>query len=166
MRVKSVFLSNLLLMLSLLAGIAAAPALAGEQLENTKQNAQDAPDSPACALLDDPQARGLLSGGLETKLMVECGRIPEAPRQADGSLTLSPAQTDVQVNDSTTDVGLSTTQSETSIAVNPNTGTICSAYNDSQHWAVGGTGFSGFSRSTDGGVTFVDRGSFPPRWGW
>ena len=62
--------------------------------------------------------------------------------------------TDVQVNWSGGDVGGKTTQSETSIRINPNTGTICAAYND------GPTG-TGHSRSTDGGATFVDGGGFP-----
>ena len=65
--------------------------------------------------------------------------------------------TDVQVNWSEGDVYPETTQSETSIQVNPNTGTICVAYNDrsSDGKSVG------YSRSTDGGATFVDGGYFP-----
>jgi hypothetical protein len=48
-------------------------------------------------------------------------------------------------------------QSETSLAVNETTGTICSGYNDFGHYGSGNS-IAGFSRSTDGGATFVDRG--------
>ena len=68
--------------------------------------------------------------------------------------------TDVQVNWSAGDLPPKTTQSETSIRVNPNTGTICVAYNDSQTDDTA-SGRTGFSRSTDGGRTFVDGGGFP-----
>jgi hypothetical protein len=122
----------------------------------------------ACALLDDRDTRSMMSAMLETKLLILCGRAGELSRELDQGVVKSgpgnsiDAWMDSLVNNPGTDIGLSTTQSETSIRVNPNTGIICTAYNDSQHWAVGATGFSGFSRSTDGGVTFVDRGSFPP----
>jgi predicted RNA-binding protein with TRAM domain len=66
------------------------------------------------------------------------------------SLTQS---TDVQVNSPGDDGEGKTVQSETSIRMNPSTGTICVAYNDGS--------VSGFSRSTDGGASFVDGGDFP-----
>ena len=47
-----------------------------------------------------------------------------------------------------------TTQNETSLAVNGST--ICAGYNDS-----GGTGLSGFARSTNGGQTWSDQGEIP-----
>ncbi len=159
MKKKPFLMFNLMLMFSLIVGMASSPAMAGEDPINP---AQDAPVSPACALLDDPQTRGMMSGALETRLMIECGLVPtQAETLARGERMLAPLADDVLVNDPTTDVGLSTTQSETSIAVNPDTGTICSAYNDSQHWAVGSIAFMGFSSSTDGGETFVDHGPFP-----
>jgi len=123
------------------------------------------PPPDACALLDDPEARGLMSAVLETRLLIECGREKElGGGAARPGVLLGPSApgTDVPVNDPTGDAGGSShTQSETTIRVNLNTGTICSAYNDSYHGIVEGTGFSGFSRSTDGGATFVDRGVHP-----
>jgi len=71
--------------------------------------------------------------------------------------TESKAATDALVNDRTGEDGVSTTQSETSIAENPNTGTVCSAFNDSFH-LFSGDGLTGFSRSTDGGATWQDQG--------
>ena len=122
---------------------------------------------PYCALLDSPVQRGPMSAMFETKLLLFCGREAELGGKAELSsvpeAVVGPLQlvADVQVNNSATDIGLSTTQSETSISVNPNTGTICSAYNDSQHWTVASIAFSGFSRSTNGGAAFMDMGPFP-----
>ena len=66
---------------------------------------------------------------------------------------------DVAVNDPSGDSGSSTTQSETSMAVNEDTGTVCAGYNDSYHHFASSAGFTGFSRSTDSGATFVDKGA-------
>jgi hypothetical protein len=121
------------------------------------------------ALLEDPAARAKMSNSLEMRLLILSGQLElqvadygevgasEMPEE----ISEAPSA-NVQVNDSTTDVGQSTTQSETSMRVNPISGTICSAYNDSQHFAVGSIAFAGFSRSTDGGATFVDKGPIPP----
>ena len=123
---------------------------------------------PDCALLDDPVALGKMSYALETKLLVMCGRIDDLAKRArplgQPVAPLSPLLgNDVQVNNSGTDTGSQTTQSETSIAVNLNTGTICSAHNDSQHYTgSSSTGaFAGFSSSTNGGISFTDHGGFP-----
>lgn len=118
----------------------------------------------ARALLDDPSVRGRMSGVLETRLRI-LGSQVEAPAGATTKPGVGPAargllQSDVQVNWSGGDVVSYTTQSETSIRVNPNTGTICAAYNDSQH-ENDGLGETGHSRSADGGATFVDGGGFP-----
>ncbi len=42
---------------------------------------------------------------------------------------------------------------------NENTGTICSGYNDSYSGVILGQGYAGLSRSTNGGVSFTDRGA-------
>ena len=114
-----------------------------------------------CALLDDPKIRGKMDGLLR-KLLYACGRehelglVRQSPAMALGS---TEAGTDVPVNDPSGDTTpTSHTQSETAIAVNPVTGTVCSGYNDSQHFFATNEGFTGFSRSTDGGATFTDQG--------
>ena len=116
----------------------------------------------ACGLLDDPEKRALMDG-LLFKLLVACGRTDEL-----GLVRQAPAEEvgpgtddgpDVGVNDPSGDSGSSTTQSETSMAVNEDTGTVCAGYNDSVHYFVSGEGFTGFSRSTDNGATFVDQGA-------
>jgi hypothetical protein len=114
-----------------------------------------------CALLDDAKSVGLMDG-LLVRLAYQCDRMDllgrvrqEVALEGEAGEGLG---TDVGVNDPTGDSGVSTTQSETSIAHDPNTGTICSGYNDSFHGVVQGQGFTGFSRSTDGGATFDDRG--------
>ena len=116
----------------------------------------------ACALLDDPEKRALMDG-LLLKLAVMCdrsdllGRVRQEPREEIGHPDVG---TDVPVSNPAGDTGSSTTQSETSLTVSETTGTICSGYNDSYHGVVTNQGYSGFSRSTDGGATFTDGGAF------
>ena len=119
---------------------------------------QESPQN-ACALLDNPSQRALMSGMFETKLLLECGRANELG-QVTSQLNLQTplVGTDVQVNDRTGESGTATTQSETSLALNENTGTLCSGFNDGYGGVVAGTGYTGFSSSTDGGLTFVDHG--------
>jgi hypothetical protein len=118
----------------------------------------------ACALLDDPEKLALMDG-LLLKLAIECdrtdllGRVRQEPRMEVGAPDTG---TDTPVNDPSGDTGSSTTQSETSLAVNEATGTICSGFNDSYHGVVTGQGYTGFARSTDGGATFTDGGGLDP----
>jgi hypothetical protein len=114
----------------------------------------------ACKMLDDPAIRPLMDMA-ELRLLIACGRTHElglvsAPAQItypnDG-----PLATDVLVNDPTGESGSSQTQSETSIVINENTGTICSAWNDS--WGFNhSAGITGFGSSTNGGTSFTDHG--------
>ncbi|HEX4953698.1 MAG TPA: sialidase family protein [Thermoanaerobaculia bacterium] len=114
-----------------------------------------------CALLDDAKQRGKMDGLLRS-LLVRCGREHELGGvTADSPGFASPEATDSPVSDPSGDTpAQSHTQSETSIAVNETTGTRCAAWNDSWHeiGTPGGMGFSGFARSTDGGVVWVDQG--------
>ncbi len=119
------------------------------------------PTPEECALLDDVKARGKMDGLLR-ELLLACGRQSELGqvRSADFRESVpaeGPGIPDVQVNDSTGDTSTSTTQSETSIARNEVTGTLCSGYNDSNDFSS----FGGFSRSVDGGATWDDRESVP-----
>lgn len=125
-----------------------------------KKGASPRPEAK-CELLDDVKARGKMDGLLKW-LLIECGRANELGqvRQEPAIESLpesGPGATDVQVNDSSGDGTGSTTQSETSIIFSPTTGTLCSGYNDSND----SSSFSGFSRSTDSGATWDDRGSLP-----
>ncbi|MCB9135336.1 MAG: exo-alpha-sialidase [Anaerolineales bacterium] len=120
--------------------------------------------TPRCNLLDDPGIRGIMSAAFERKLMMVCGQlsVEESAFLTDSvPLMTTILGTDQLVNDPTTDIGNSTTQNGTSFSINQETGTICTAYNDSQHWANGAIGFAGFSRSTNGGESFTDRGAVP-----
>lgn len=118
-----------------------------------------------CALLDDPVKRGLMDG-LLFNLAWSCGREAEftgVGGTIGGSDELAPVTdvNDVQVNDSSGEIGPSSTQSETSVAENLVTGTLCSGFNDSWEFfgGTGGGGLTGFSRSTDGGATWQDGGA-------
>ena len=120
----------------------------------------------ACALLDEPKSRAKMDG-LLYKLLWLCGRQNELggvyseseTREMEAGRVLA---TDAAVNNPAGDTaatGNSHTQNETAMAYNQNTGTLCSGYNDSYHGITTGTGFTGFSRSTDGGATWTDRGA-------
>jgi PKD repeat protein len=143
--------SLLLIVVIGLTGVLAGmspPAQAGPQAQN-----------PNCKLLDDPQVRRLMSAMFEEALLEACGRLP-APRQILPAGRPLPAGVeqggpDVRVNiEDPPD--WSTIQSETSIALNRNNGTICVHYNDSYHYRVQGISYIGFANSTDGGQSFND----------
>ena len=128
------------------------------------------PQDAACALLDNAKVRGMMSGMFETKLLIACGRQNELGQVksqdtfgGEAIQGLAPLLgTDVLVNDPTLDTsGTSHTQSETSLTRNETNGTLCSAYNDSYSGVTQGIGYTGFSRSTDGGATWSDRGAIP-----
>jgi len=148
-----ILLFSLFVMGAGLAAIVSLPAVAEGGVDNQ------------CTLLDDLEARYLMGGMLETRLLLACGREHELGGDFNRPEFIAPVSMpvlgpDVLVNDPTGDAGgVSHTQSETSIALNENTGTICSGYNDSYHGVVQGQGYTGFSRSTDGGATFTDGGA-------
>lgn len=119
-----------------------------------------------CALLDDADKRAQMDG-LLFSLAFRCDRqelLGEVEseffdaEETTAAVAASKAAGDAQVND---DVATNTTQSETSIAENLDTGTLCAGFNDSCEFFCndGGGGFTGFSRSTDSGVTWDDRGA-------
>ncbi|MGH8933967.1 MAG: sialidase family protein, partial [Egibacteraceae bacterium] len=117
----------------------------------------------ACDLLDEPAVRGLMSGMFETHLLIQCGRGDELGKGANEPVAPGPSNpqvgVDVMVN-ATGETGPNTTQSETSLARNEDTGTLCSGFNDGYSGIVLGEGYTGFSRSIDDGATWDDRGHF------
>ena len=128
---------------------------------------EDAPRRPpreVCRLLDDPVVRPLMDAVLN-HLLPACGREHElglvAQSPATEATTEETSGLDVLVNDPAGDSGVSQTQSETSLARNELTGTLCAGYNDSFH-RVQGQGVIGFSRSIDGGLSFTDQGALDP----
>jgi hypothetical protein len=117
-----------------------------------------------CAILDDPQAVARMDG-LLFNLIWSCDRTDllgrVEPEFLAGGVTEGAENfEDAQVNQ-LGETGSSTTQSETSIVENEDNGTLCSGYNDSCEFFCpgGGGGFTGFSRSIDGGATWEDRGT-------
>ncbi len=142
--------------------VLAAGPLAYAEMPKGDSGDPDAPLEPACALLDDNDIRQQMDG-LLLKLLIMCDRADELGqvRQAPAiePVTTEAGGTDVPVSDPSGDVGSNShTQSETSMAVNEANGTICSGYNDSFH-GLTGNGYTGFSRSVDGGASFEDRGA-------
>ncbi len=115
-----------------------------------------------CALLDDPEKVRIMDG-LLFNLVWSCDRLDllgAVPGVPDGKAAEGiEGAPDVQVNNDTG--GTETTQSETSLAENQVTGTLCSGFNDSCELFCpdGGGGLTGFSRSTNGGATWDDRGA-------
>ncbi|MEM9595194.1 MAG: choice-of-anchor J domain-containing protein [Acidobacteriota bacterium] len=150
--------------LMLMASVPAFAAPTKEQADTIRKSIPK-PSAESCAMLDDPKLRGRMDG-LLTYLVYGCGREAEfigtVEQRAEPTAGGSRA-TDVAVSDPSGDAsGTALTQNETSMAYNPTTGTICSGYNDSYHGVTEGNGFSGYSRSTDGGATFTDQGALGP----
>jgi hypothetical protein len=150
-----------------LAGSAAAAQTSGDAASAAAKLAEKSAQhvtAESCALLDDPKKANMMDG-LLLFLANACGRQAEFIGQVESAapyglpLYIREPDTDVNVSDPTGDTGTTRTQSETSIELNPVTGTLCAAYNDSFHGVTEGLGFSGYSRSTDGGLTWVDRGA-------
>jgi hypothetical protein len=138
----------------------ALPVFAGSALEASPAKPVPNVSPEACALLDNRETAGRLDGLLYF-LAKACNREMEflgtvfqsAPEGEERAV----AATDAAVSNPATDTsGTAKTQSETSIAVNPVTGVLCAAYNDSFHGVTQGTGFSGYSRSTNDGATWTD----------
>jgi hypothetical protein len=149
--------------LALVAFALTGSALAAEETATVPARFEKAPDA-TCALLDDPEIRARMDGVL-FHLLRACGREHELGLVSGTAGIVVPgmdiaAGTDVPVSDPTGDVGTSShTQSETSLALNEVTGTICSGFNDSWHEFANSNGFTGFARSVDGGTTFTDQGA-------
>ncbi len=121
--------------------------------------------TPNCALLDDPTARGMMSGALETALLHACGRKAELTPPAASAFSaplrlqsITALGDDVLVNDPTGEM-TSMTQNNVVVAYNEDTGVLCAAYTDSYHGYVQNQGYTGFSSSTDGGATWSDHGA-------
>lgn len=112
-----------------------------------------------CNELTDPEST--LSGMPRVWLQNLCGVTVEVGKTATAVTNQAVIQqalaVDVLVNDPSKDGGLASVQSTTSTAINQTTGTVCAAYIDAFHGQVENTGFIGFSRSIDGGATFVDK---------
>ncbi|MDQ1348988.1 MAG: hypothetical protein QG573_2366, partial [Acidobacteriota bacterium] len=146
---------------ALIGALAPAPVSADVDGKRAEAAAVWAAENPEiCAMLDNPQLRGKMDG-LLFKLATLCGRtdLVGGVAQEANEPTPDALGTDVRANDPATDSGSSRTQSETSVAVNETTGTLCSGYNDSFHGVTQGQGYTGWSRSTNGGVSWTDRGA-------
>jgi hypothetical protein len=163
---------SLPLILATAAGFAGCGGPPDQPVEQAPSSlAAATPDS--CALLDNKDKRALLSSAFEMKLLIKCGRVSEIrkvaalpPETTVETEASAAAPTNVSVNDPALDVippggTNSHTQSETSLALNQTTGTICSVYNDSYGFFTAGIGFTGFSRSTNAGTSFTDQGAVP-----
>ena len=103
-------------------------------------------------------------GPLLVRLQRACGLGGDQARGrgAPGLAASSAGGADAAVNDPAVDLmatGLSHTQHETALARSPATGTLCAGYNDTYHLITEDRGFSGFSRSLDGGLSWLDGGA-------
>ncbi len=142
-----------------------APVWAGRAAAEERSRLEPvSPTDDQCALLDSPEIRAQMDG-LLFNLILRCDRQDLLGRVAGHGVGAQAvgdqAGPDVRVHRPEDDIGQTSTQSETSIAENLDTGTFCAGYNDSceLNCADGGGGFTGFSRSTDGGRSWDDRGA-------
>ncbi len=160
MRLVSIQRMKRWMLFLLLAGTIQQTADARQSV-NAQTELRPAPPEQ-CALLDDPR-RVRYMDGLLLSLALSCNRpefLGSVAEVTGGKVSLGTVgAADVQVNNDTG--GTETTQSETAMAENEVTGTLCSGFNDSCELFCpdGGGGLTGFARSTDGGVTWDDRGA-------
>lgn len=136
----------------------------------TKSNdkAKKGKEDPLLALYKNKSRFEMLSGAAQTALQRRFGKkkvaghpepAPPATKERDRILAPAATLTNVLVNDPTLDTTLLNTQSETTIVL-AGTNNVVVAYNDSGSF-TSGDHFTGYSRSTDGGVTFTDLGFKP-----
>ncbi len=143
------------------AGAATAPSKTGLNPYATGEDAVRL--ATRCAMLDDPAKRERMDG-LLTELIYVCGRfelLGQVVQESDEAERTPDASTDARVNNITGE-NSSRVQNETALAYNESTGTICSGFNDSYSGVTLNANFTGFSRSTDGGVTWSDGGQLAP----
>lgn len=162
--------SLVMALVAVVVGCAFGQALFAQPTPSRNTHIRPAPPQ-ICNLLDNPALRQRMDG-LLFNLLWSCGRQNELGHQpgrksAEDSFQIGElafVATDVLVNNPAGETGNSTTQSETSIAYNPVTGTYCSAFNDSWEFygSTGGGGLTGFARSIDGGISFQDREAVGP----
>lgn len=163
---RLLFRASIVTALAFVAALAFQPTSAASAQEKVASG-RPTPSVADCALLDNPKFAGRMDGLLRY-LAIGCGRQAEFignVREEGGpeGLNFAPAAVDAPVSNPAQDTsGTAKTESETSIAFNPVTGTLCAAWNDSFHGVTQGTGFSGFGRSTDNGATWVDKGAVNP----
>ncbi|MBL8113543.1 MAG: hypothetical protein JNK60_11695, partial [Acidobacteria bacterium] len=69
--------------------------------------------------------------------------------------------TSVLVNAPAADATAQDTQSTTALVLGATASTVVVAFNDTGSFTVGGNQATGWARSTDGGATFLDRGTLP-----
>src|SRR5712664_3181954 len=134
--------------------------------------------SPASAQTDEQTQRELydnnarfeqLSGAARTLLELKFGKKDISPGELTPGRTAATTPSAVEgdyvgnilVNDPNLDLTAQDTQSETTLVFlgpDGNNRSGCSAYNDSGSFIGGALKFTGFSRSTNGGASWTDKG--------
>jgi len=156
----------------LVLGLAVASFLLGAAVNPPLVSAQS-DDEQLRQLYDNDVLFEQLSGAARTMLELKFGKKDASPSETTpggtttNSLSAIAADSNVLVNNPNEDLTARDTQSETTLVVfgpggNGNTG--CSAFNDSGSFVPPATPtskFTGFSRSTDGGATWTDKGVLP-----
>src|SRR5215831_1492097 len=142
-------------------------ALLVAAIAGTRLYAQVDPDRP---LYDDDILFQQLSSGAQTRLIAKFGPKPAAPAAASTSpLNLlaplapaTPPPTNVLVNNPAADLGPQDTQSETTLVLGSGSNIVV-GFNDSGSFLPPPptNRFTGYSLSTDGGVSFTDKGRLP-----
>jgi hypothetical protein len=155
--------------LFLLSTLVTLPAAGGQK----KKAADKRPQSAGTPLAEDEDARRIwaddatfaqLSSAAQMQLIRAFGprpgaqAAPSVDRPFAANIAASPAFDNVLVNNPTGE-GANDTQSETSCLISGNS--IIVGFNDSGSNTTEGGHFTGWSVSTDGGVTFVDKGVLP-----
>ena len=157
----------------LILGLAIASFLLGPALRPRLVSAQSNEDQQLRQLYDNDELFQQLSGAARTMLELKFGKKDASPGEPTPEIGASSLNGyvhsyvdeeaylgNVLVNDPNLDLTAQDTQSETTIVLGSGSN-VCSAYNDSGSFIGGAQKFTGFSRSTDGGATWTDRGTLP-----
>lgn len=146
-------------LLALLIGLIAFLSAGGKLLQQLTASAQT-----GSSLYCDGKRFDQLSSAAQTALERKYGKIAgpvivgSSEQEAAAPLALS--SNNISVNNNSADTTAQDTQSETTIALGAGSNVIV-GFNDSGSNVGGRAHFTGYSVSSDGGRTFVDRGTLP-----
>ncbi len=152
------------------AGLLVTLAAGDDQPVGSEKASADAAAARKARLFDDPEIFPQMSGAKRSALERQFGRRPVRGVAFTGEeFTDNVAHTftnalaplgNVLVNKPSADTTAQDTQSETAVLFGGGNNVVA-AFNDSGSHVGGASKFTGWSLSTDGGVTFTDKGTLP-----
>src|ERR1043165_9951103 len=145
------------------ANVSTGPQIYGSEPREPEEQPED--NQKGRSLYENPRRMQQLSGAARSSLERRYGRQKPAPIQPAKTAVAQPGEllgaiTNVLVNDPRADGTSHDTQNETAVALGSGLNVIA-AFNDSGSLLVGSNHFTGYAVSTNGGISFLDRGVLP-----